>query len=198
MAADILLYQSSLVPVGKDQIQHIEMTQDMATRFNETYRTDVLRRPEFRLSAHPYVLGTDGEKMSTSYGNVVPIFASGKELKKILSGIKTDSTPLGQPLDPERCTVFSLLKLFVSGNELDRIAGYYRSGQRDGQPFGYGHAKQLLGELMEKHFAEAREKRAELEKRPEVVESVLSRSAERAREIARKTLHDCKRACGLV
>jgi len=197
MAADILIYQSTLVPVGKDQIQHIEMAQDMATHFNETY-APVLRRPEFRLSQTPYVVGLDGQKMSTSYGNTVPIFASGKKLRKILGGIVTDSTPLGQPLDPDRCTVFKLLSLFASPAELEKIAGYYRAGKRDDQPFGYGHAKQLLADYMEKRFEAARAKRDELERTPEVVEQVLTRSAARARAIAQQTLHDCKRACGLI
>ncbi len=200
MAADILIYDATLVPVGKDQIQHVEMTQDMATHFNQTYGKgeDVLRRPELRLSETPYVTGTDGQKMSTSYGNTIPLFESGKKLKKIVGGIVTDSTPLGQPLDPDKCNVFALLKLFAAPDELERIRGWYRSGKRDGEDFGYGHAKMLLAELIEKHFAPARARREQLLAHPEQVDEVLRRSAERARTHARATLARCKRACGLA
>ncbi len=200
MAADILAYQSTLVPVGKDQVQHVEMTQDMATHFNEAFckKSPVLRRPEFRLSKTPYVGGTDGQKMSTSYDNTIPIFASGKKLKKILGRIVTDSTPLGQPLDPDSCNVFKLLALFAEPNELDRIDGFYRSGKRQGEPFGYGHAKQLLAAEVESHFADARTKHAELGQNPALVEQALQKSAQRARKEARETLEHCKRACGLI
>jgi tryptophanyl-tRNA synthetase len=200
MAADILIYDATLVPVGKDQIQHVEMTQDMATHFNQTYGKgeDLLRRPEFKLSEAPYVTGTDGQKMSTSYGNTLPLFESGKKLKKLVGAIVTDSTPLGTPLDPDKCNVFSLLKLFAAPDELERIRGYYRAGKRDGEDFGYGHAKMLLAEHIEKHFAPARARRDELLAHPERVDEVLRRSGERARVHARATLERCKRACGLI
>ena len=200
MAADILIYDAALVPVGKDQIQHVEMTQDMATHFNQNYGqgVELLHRPEFRLSEAPYVTGTDGQKMSTSYGNTLPLFESGKKLKKLVGGIVTDSTELGQPLTPERCNVFALLRLFAPADELDRIDAYYRSGLRDGEPFGYGHAKLLLAEYIEHHFSAARVRREELQAHPERVEDVLRRSALRARATARATLDRCKRACGLL
>jgi tryptophanyl-tRNA synthetase len=198
MAADILIYDSTLVPVGKDQVQHIEMAQDMATHFNQVFKTDALRRPEWRLNESSYVVGTDGQKMSTSYGNTIPIFASGKKLKKIVGGIVTDSTPLGEPLDPDSCTVFALLQLFASGDELERIAGYYRAGKRDGEPFGYGHAKQMLAERIESTFAKARARRDQLAAEPEIVEQVLVASAAKARAIARETIERCKRAVGLA
>jgi len=200
MAADILIYDATMVPVGKDQIQHVEMTQDMATHFNQTYgRGDALLiRPEFRLSEAPYVTGTDGHKMSTSYGNTLPLFESGKKLKKLVGGIVTDSTELGQPLAPERCNVFALLRLFATAEELERIEGYYRAGARGGEPFGYGHAKLLLAEHLESHFAPARARRETLLAHPERVEEVLQASARRARAVARATLDRCKRACGLL
>jgi tryptophanyl-tRNA synthetase len=200
MAADILIYDATLVPVGKDQIQHVEMTQDMATHFNQTYGkgATLLERPEFRLSEAPYVTGTDGQKMSTSYGNTLPLFESGKRLKKLVGGIVTDSTELGAPLDPERCNVFALLKLFASAEDLERLAGYYRAGSRDGEPFGYGHAKLVLAEHIDRHFAEARARREELLAHPERVDAVLQRGAARARATARATLDRCKRACGLI
>lgn len=200
MAADILIYDATLVPVGKDQIQHVEMTQDMATHFNETYGLgkDLLLRPEFRLSEAPYVTGTDGQKMSTSYGNTLPLFESGKRLKKLVGGIVTDSTALGEALDPERCNVFALLKLFLDATELERVREHYRTARRDGEPFGYGHAKLMLADCIERHFAPARARREHLLQHPEEVEAVLRRSAERARIAARATLERCKTACGLA
>ncbi len=199
MASDILIYKSNLVPVGKDQIQHVEMTQDMATYFNQTYAKDqpVLVRPEWRLSEAPYVPGLDGRKMSKSYGNTIPLFLSGKKLRKLVGRIVTDSTPLGQPLNPDKCNVFALLKLFCSEEEISQVRTWYETGQRDGQPFGYGHAKQLLAQKIEEHFAEARARREELLAKPQVVWEVLERSAERARAVARETLAECRRACGL-
>ena len=197
MAADILIYQATTVPVGKDQIQHIEMAQDMATHFNQTYGVECLRRPEARMSKTPYVPGTDGKKMSTSYGNTLPLFATGKKLKKLLGKIVTDSKSLGEPLDPSTCNVFAMIRLFASPDELERIAGYYAAGARDGEPFGYGHAKMILQDHIERHFAPARDKLAKYEAEPQLVEDVLQRCAERARATARITLDACKRACGL-
>lgn len=209
MAADILIYQSSLVPVGKDQVQHVEMTQDMATHFNEAFAKDepVLRRPEWRLSKTPYVPGVDGRKMSKSYGNTLPLFESGKKLRKLTAKIVTDSTELGQPLtlsrtndqgEPVHENVYALLELLCDEAELARIAGYYRTGQRDGQPFGWGHAKQLLADKIDAHFAEARQRREHFRAHPEQVEAVLQNSAVKARAVARQTVDACKRACGLL
>ncbi|MBI4951840.1 MAG: tryptophan--tRNA ligase [Myxococcales bacterium] len=200
MAADILIYQATLVPVGKDQLQHVEMAQDMATHFNEAFPTDPppLCRPEPRLSSAAVVPGLDGQKMSSSYGNTIGIFESGKALKKRTGQIVTDSTPLGAPLDPDKCNVFALLKLVLGPEQRDELAGWYRAGTRAGQPFGYGHAKQLLAERIETHFAAARARREELVAHPEEVERVLAESAERARRLARRTLDACKRACGLT
>ena len=200
MAADILMPRSTLVPVGKDQVQHVEMTQDMATHFNERFGggETILVRPECRLSKAAYVPGTDGQKMSKSYGNLIPLFESGKRLKKIVGAVVTDSTALGEPLDPDACNVFALLKLFCDEEELARIAGFYRAGSRDAQPFGYGHAKQLLAGHIETFFAPARARYEHLRAHPEEVDAVLERSAARARDVAQKTLYDCRRACGLV
>ena len=202
MAADILIYQSTLVPVGKDQIQHVEMTQDMATYFNESFpiagETPVLRRPEWRLSKAPYVPGVDGRKMSKSYGNTLPLFESGKKLKKLVGGVVTDSTALGEPLTVEGNNVYALLELFCEADELAQIRGFFEAGARDGQPFGYGHAKQLLAGKIEAHFAEARARREHYLAHPEEVEAVLQRSAQKARVVARETVDACKRACGLA
>ncbi len=196
MAADILIYQSSLVPVGKDQVQHIEMTQDMATYFNEAY-SPVLRRPEWRLSKTPYVPGLDGRKMSKSYANTLPLFLEGKKLKQAVGKVVTDSTPLGQPLPWENDNVYKLLELMCSEDELAELREWYTSGSRAGQPFGYGHAKQLLTEKIDHHFAPARERRAHYLAHPDEVEDVLRDSAAKARAIARATLDACKHACGL-
>lgn len=201
MAADILIYQSTLVPVGKDQIQHVEMTQDMATYFNEAYAEDpehpVLRRPEYRLSHAPYVPGLDGQKMSKSYDNTIPMWTRGKALKKLVGRIVTDSTEMGQPLPKDSCNVYALLKLFASETELAEIDGWYAAGARDGQPFGYGHAKMLLKEHIERHFADADARREHLLAHPEEVDDVLRQGAARAGKIAGETVDRCKRACGL-
>jgi tryptophanyl-tRNA synthetase len=199
MASDILVYRSSIVPVGKDQVQHIEMAQDMAGYFNQAFSpgADVLRRPQWRLSEAPYVPGLDGAKMSKSYDNTIPMFSSGKKLQKLVGKIVTGSTPLGDPLPVEGDNVLALLRLLCDEDELARIESWYRRGLRDEQPFGYGHAKRLLAEKIDEHFAQARRRRDELLAAPERVEQALQRSAERARALARRTLDDCRRACGL-
>ncbi len=199
MAADILLYESSLVPVGKDQLQHIEFAQDMATAFNQNYAggETLLPRPEPRLSKAPYVPGLDGRKMSKSYDNTVPLFLSGKRLRKLIGKVVTDSAELGQPLTIEDNTVYELLKLFADEEEMATIAGYFRSGSRDGKPFGYGHAKQLLAAKIDAHFDGARQRYEHLVAHPEEVDAVLAQGAERARTVARATLGRCRAACGL-
>ncbi|MEM1031155.1 MAG: tryptophan--tRNA ligase [Myxococcota bacterium] len=198
MAADILLYDATLVPVGKDQVQHLEMTQDMATHFNEAFGAEALVRPDWRLSRFPKVPGTDGQKMSTSYGNTIPLFETGKRLKKRVGQVVTDSTPLGAPLDPRTCNVFALLELFVDEAQKKELERWYRTGERDGAPFGYGHAKARLVEEIEAHFAAARSRRDHLLAHPHEVEAVLRDAADRARLIARETISRCKRACGLA
>jgi tryptophanyl-tRNA synthetase len=197
MAADILAYDSSVVPVGKDQVQHIEMAQDMATYVNEAVGQPVLRRPEWRLSKAPYVPGLDGKKMSKSYGNTIPIFATGKALRKVLGRIVTDSTPLGEPLPTEHCNVLALLDLFLDDAGREEVRAWYRAGARDGQPFGYGHAKQHLAECMERRFAQAHLRREALLAHPERVDEVLAQGAVRARAMATPVLERCRSAFGL-
>src|SRR5262249_3521560 len=156
MAADIIIYRSNLVPVGEDQVQHIEMTRDMAAKFNSTYG-EIFPIPGFRLTKGRKVPGVDGQKMSKSYGNTIEIFAAGSALKKVAMSIKTDSTPLGSPLDPDKCNVFAIYSLFATDAEKEELAARYRAGS-----IGYGDAKKLLLEKINTHFAAARAKRKEL------------------------------------
>jgi tryptophanyl-tRNA synthetase len=192
MAADILAYQSDVVPVGQDQVQHIEMTQDMAEYFNGTYKCTVFKRPEFRLDRVSKVPGVDGQKMSKSYGNTIEIFSEGKELKKRVMSIVTDSKGVEDVKDPDACNVFNLYALFASESEKAELGGRYRAGG-----MGYGDAKKALLEKIEAFFAPYRARREELLKNRDHVEAVLKRGAEKARVEARRTLDAARRACGL-
>jgi tryptophanyl-tRNA synthetase len=192
MAADILIVRSHLVPVGKDQIQHIEMTRDMAERFNRTYEP-IFPLPDYRLDRGAKVPGTDGEKMSKSYGNTIEIFAEGKPLQKTVMSIKTDSTPLGSPLDPERCTVFTLYSLFADEKERTDLAAQYRAGA-----IGYGGAKKLLLDKINAYFGPTREKRKQLAADPTYVDDVLREGARRARAEAQETMALVREAVGLL
>jgi tryptophanyl-tRNA synthetase len=191
MAADIIIYRSHLVPVGKDQVQHIEMTQDIAGKFNRAYG-EVFPIPNYRLDKASKVLGTDGQKMSKSYGNTIDIFAEGKPLQKTIMSIKTDSTPLGSPLDPEKCNVFALHALFSTEQEQAELAGRYRSGK-----IGYGDAKKELHAKVDAYFAPARQKRRELQKDLGYVEEVLRKGAQRARAEAQETMRLVREAVGM-
>jgi tryptophanyl-tRNA synthetase len=191
MAADILIYRSHVVPVGEDQVQHIEMTRDMAGYFNQTYR-EVFPLPTYRLDRGAKVPGTDGQKMSKSYGNTIEIFAEGNPLKKTVMSIKTDSTPLGQPLNPETCNVFALYSLFATEQEKVELAERYRAGK-----VGYGDAKKLLLEKINAHFEPARRKRKELVQHLDHVEEVLWQGAQRARREARQTMALVREAVGM-
>jgi tryptophanyl-tRNA synthetase len=193
MAADILIYKSTLVPVGQDQVQHIEMTQDMAGYFNQTFGKNVFVRPEAQLSAAPKVPGIDGEKMSKSYGNTIDLQAEPKELKKVIMSIKTDSTPVEAPKNPDADNVFALFALFAGDEEKAALAARYRAGG-----FGYGEAKKMLLEKVTAYFEPYRKKRAELLARPDYVNDVLRQGAQKARAVARQTLDEAKHACGLL
>src|SRR5262249_37074995 len=149
MASDILIYRSHLVPVGKDQVQHIEMTQDIAGKFNRAYG-EIFPIPGARLDKESKVLGTDGQKMSKSYGNTIEIFAEGKLLQKTVMSIKTDSTSLGTPLYPDTCNVFALYSLFATDAEKADLAARYRGGS-----IGYGDAKKLLLGKIDAYFGTA-------------------------------------------
>jgi tryptophanyl-tRNA synthetase len=192
MASDILIYRSHLVPVGQDQVQHIEMTRDMAGYFNQTYR-EIFPLPEYRLDRAPSVPGTDGKKMSKSYGNAIDIFAEGSVLAKSVMSIVTDSTPVEAPKDPERCNVFALYRLFATPEEEAALAARYRAGG-----LGYGEVKKMLIEKIDRAFAPARERRKALLAHPERVAEVLRQGARRARAEARRTMDLVREAVGLA
>ncbi|MCC6418002.1 MAG: tryptophan--tRNA ligase [Gemmataceae bacterium] len=192
MAADILIVRANVVPVGHDQIQHLEMTQDIAGKFNRAFGEEVFPIPNYRLTRESKVPGTDGQKMSKSYGNTIEIFAEGKPLEKTVMGIKTDSTPLGQPLDPTQCNVFTLYSLFATPTEQEALAADYRGGK-----IGYGQAKKLLKAKIDEAFSPARERRRQLAADPGYVEDVLREGAKKARAEAEKTMERVRAAAGL-
>ena len=162
MAADILAYDSDVVPVGLDQVQHIEVTRDVAGRFNRIFDSEVFVLPEPRvLDQSAKVPGLDGQKMSKSYGNTIPVFDAPKRLRKTIMKITTDSTPVEDPKNPDTCSVFALYKLFADDDQQAALAARYRAGG-----MGYGEAKQALYEMIAAYFAAGREKRAELESHP--------------------------------
>jgi len=191
-AADILLYNSDLVPVGADQKQHIEVTRDIAVRFNNKFG-EVLTVPrEYIIESVAVVPGTDGQKMSKSYNNTIEIFEPEKQLTKKVMKIVTDSTPLEDPKDPDKCNVFALLKLVAQPEELAQWEQKYRAGG-----LGYGTVKKRLAELLIEYFRPYRQKRTELADNLDFVEQVLKDGAERAGAVARQTLSRVRRAVGL-
>jgi tryptophanyl-tRNA synthetase len=192
MAADILAVQSTVVPVGRDQKQHVEVTRDLALKFNNQFgQVFTIPEPSIRDSV-AVVPGIDGKKMSKSYDNTLEIFGETGPLKKRVMKIITDSTPLEEPKNPDTCNVFALYKLFATDEEAADLAARYRTAG-----FGYGTAKKELLAKITEHFAPMREKRAELEKDPGFVNDVLHQGAEKARIEARKTLQAARRAVGL-
>lgn len=194
MAADILIYGGSIVPVGEDQVQHIEFTRDMAGFFNNAFGKgeELLRLPTARFSIGKKVPGTDGQKMSKSYGNGIGIFEEGKSLKKKVMGIKTASIPLGEPLDPTTDTVFALYRLVAAPEEVEEMNQRYLAGS-----IGFGQAKKELLAKLDAHFAEARERRRELASNLERVEEILLEGAKKARPVAQETLARCRDAAGI-
>ena len=175
MAADILGYGIDAVPVGKDQIQHLEMTRDMARAFNKTYQTDIFIEPEAIVSQEVATLpGIDGRKMSKSYDNFIGIFDDEKILKKRVMSIVTDSRGVDEKKDPETCNVFALLKVFAQPEKLEEIRAKYLS---ENIGFGYGHAKKELLEILLEYFRPYREAREKLLQNPELVEEKLNAGA---------------------
>ncbi|HJO26127.1 MAG TPA: tryptophan--tRNA ligase [Planctomycetota bacterium] len=199
MAADILAYDSHVVPVGKDQVQHVEMAQDMAGYFNGAYGTqgEVFVRPEYRLAGEAFtkVPGLDGQKMSKTYGNDLWIFESGKRLKKRVGKLVTDSRAPEEPKDPGEILPMDFLALFLEADELADWRGRVRAGGDDAP--GYGHMKTRVVEAMEEFFAPARARREELLAQPGLVDEILERGGQVARARARAVCDRALGACGL-
>jgi tryptophanyl-tRNA synthetase len=192
MAADILAYDSELVPVGQDQVQHIEVARDLAGSWNHTFG-ETLKLPKAHVVMDAAkVPGTDGQKMSKSYGNTLPIFGDEKGIRKQIMRIQTDSRPLEDPKDPETDHLFQLFQLFGSADAVQEVAAIYHKGG-----FGYGDIKKRLADSSEAFFQNARQRRRELEQDRAYVQSVLQAGAERAREVAASVLCRTKKSCGL-
>ncbi|MDH3982308.1 MAG: tryptophan--tRNA ligase [Kiritimatiellaceae bacterium] len=192
MAADILAVNSNVVPVGRDQKQHVEVTRDLATKFNNSFgEVFTLPEPSIRDSV-AVVPGVDGQKMSKSYDNTIEIFMEGKPLKKRVMKILTDSKEMEESKDPETCNVFALFKLLSTEEEQVALAERYRAGG-----MGYGHAKMELLDKINEHFAPMREKRRELAEDMDYVNDVLRQGAEKASVLARETLQKARQAVGL-
>ena len=192
MAADILMYDSDFVPVGQDQVQHIEVTRDLAQRFNSLYDECLVLPNAHVLDSSAKVVGTDGEKMSKSYGNTIPLFDTPKRLKKQINQIKTDSKTVEDVKDPEQCAVFTLYKLFSTDEQQAELASRYRAGG-----MGYGEAKNALYEATMAKFGAAFERRTDLEGRTDDVEDILQAGAKTARTKAREVIERVRSACGL-
>ncbi|CAN5518473.1 tryptophan--tRNA ligase [soil metagenome] len=200
-AADILAYSSPdrpmVVPVGADQKQNIEISRDLAIRFDQTFSAEnepVFPVPEpMIVEGAAVVPGIDGRKMSKSYHNTIGIFDEGSSLKKKVMAVVTDSTPLEEPKDPDSDNVFALIRLLGTSDEIADIAAQYRSGG-----YGYGHAKKALLGMIDRQFADARERRRELAERPDDVRDVLAQGAAAARERAEEVMTRVRRAVGLT
>src|SRR3989440_4395767 len=197
MAADILIYDSDIVPVGKDQKQHIEITRDIATRINETFgsarRGPILKLPEPRIQAQTEVVpGIDGQKMSKSYGNTIDIFGDEKETRKRVMSIVTDSTPVEAPKNPDASTIVQLYALVASKEEVEEMREQFRKGGR-----GYGDFKKQLFEKLWNYFAPMRKRRDEILRDKNYINDVLKRGARRANAIAREVMKRVRDAVGL-
>lgn len=193
MACDILLYDADIIPVGKDQKQHLEMTRDIAEKFNHTFG-ETFKLPEPQISEQTAVVpGIDGQKMSKSYGNTIEIFADEKTLKKQVMSIVTDSKPVEAPKEPKGNTIFEIFRLFANEAEQAEFAARFRA-----VGMGYGDAKKALFEKANSFLSPLREKRAQIAANPEYVREVLAAGAQKARVIAEKKLQVVKERVGLL
>ncbi|MBT8281421.1 MAG: tryptophan--tRNA ligase [Muriicola sp.] len=191
MAADILLYDANIVPVGKDQLQHLEMTRDVASRFHAQLG-DTFVLPEAQVQEETmYIPGTDGEKMSKSKGNLINIFLPDKKLRKQIMGITTDSTPLEEPKDPTNDTVFALYSLLAQKADIDRMRENYEKGN-----YGYGHAKQELYECLISKFEEPRKKFNYYMENHSEIDRLLDLGAEKAQNVAAEVLNRVRTKLG--
>ena len=191
MACDILMYDSNYVPVGKDQKQHLEITRDIAAAFNRKYG-ETFVMPEAKIDTNVMVVpGTNGQKMSKSYGNTINVFESDKKLRKQVMGIETDSTPLEEPKDPDTCNVFALYSLMASKEKIAAMRANYLAGG-----YGYGHAKQELFELIRHRFEGPRAKYQHFMENQDLLELELKKGAEKARAIGLGVLERVKKKIG--
>ncbi len=193
MASDILIYDTDVVPVGKDQKQHVEIARDIAIKFNTTYG-EVFKLPQEKIMESVAVVpGIDGQKMSKSYNNTIEMFAPENHLKKKIMAVVTDSKTLEEPKDPDSCNIFALYKLFASENQLEEMRIKYKNGN-----YGYGHAKKELLEILLEYFKPFREKREYLKNNMDYVEKILKEGSDKARAIAIEKVKQVKKAVGLV
>jgi tryptophanyl-tRNA synthetase len=191
MAADILVCRSTLVPVGKDQQQHVEMAQDMAASFNAAFGREVFVRPEWRFSVGAKVPGIDGEKMSKSYDNTIPLFTPRAQLQKLIAGIVTDSHAPGEPKDTEGSALFQIYQAFADSEETETLRQAYADG------IGWGDAKQILFERIDREIAPMRKHYDDLINDPAQIEKILRAGAEKARAISGPFIADLRQAVGL-
>jgi len=191
MASDILLYDAEIVPVGKDQLQHLEMTRDIAGSVNHTYG-DTLVVPEARVQESTmYIPGIDGQKMSKSYGNFIDIFLPDKKLRKNVMKIVTDSKGMEEPKNPDTCNVFNIYKTMANPDQIGSMRDKYEAGG-----YGYGHAKQELYELILDRFGEEREAYIALMENPSKIEEELDKGAEKARRVAKAVVNRIREKLG--
>ena len=193
MAADILMYEPDIVPVGKDQKQHLEITRDIAIKFNETYDKEVFKLPQEKIVENLAVVpGIDGDKMSKSYGNVINMFIPKKEIKKQIMSIVTDSTPLEEPKNPDN-NITKLYALFSTEAEVEEMRQKFLAGN-----YGYGHGKNELFDKFMDYFTPFREKREQLEKNMDYVYDILKDGALKARSVASKKMEEVRSVAGLL
>lgn len=192
MAADIILYDAEFVPVGKDQVQHIEITRDIASKFNTQYNQDFFVIPQAKVDENVMIVpGTDGQKMSKSYNNFINIFLPEKELLKVVKTIITDATPLEEPKNPDTCNVFQIYRLLADSNQIMEMRTNYAKGG-----YGYGHAKTELYELILFKFEKARKRYTELMNNTDILEKELQIGEAKARKIAQEKLKQVRTILG--
>lgn len=192
MAADILLFNANLIPVGKDQIQHVEIARDIALKFNNTHG-EILTLPEAKVEENIATIpGTDGAKMSKSYKNTIDIFSSDKALKKQISSIVTNSTPLEDPKEWQNCNIYNIAKLFLNEEEQKELQARYEKGGE-----GYGHFKMYLNDLVSNYFKETREKFDYFINKKDEVYEILDNGAKKAKNVASKNMQIIRKATGI-
>ncbi|MDR0668679.1 MAG: tryptophan--tRNA ligase [Treponema sp.] len=193
MAADILLFDSDVVPVGQDQVQHVEMAQDIAQVVNYNYKQEVLKVPQALVKESVAVVpGLDGRKMSKSYGNIIPLFTPEKELRKLIMRIVTNSQAVEEPKDPETSQIYALYRLFAAPEEQTALAARYREGG-----MGWGEAKEELFRVLNRELGPIRERFQALAADPKTLDDILARGAEKARVIAKATVNRFRAAAGI-